>query len=316
MARLSLLAVVLAACFCLTLASFNDSIQAESNLMVGYWGQCSAGNEGSLASYCSGSTYDIIVIGFMPQFGSGGDISINFAGHCWQTFPGTNLLHCSDIGRDIQTCQSQGKRVFLSLGGGEGNYGLSSDDQGNQLAQTVWDMFLGGWTNNRPFDSAKLDGIDLDIEKGDPSHYGAFVNTLSNLFNKDTSKRYYISAAPQCPFPDAFDGPYSWGSALDQGKVDYIWVQFYNNLPTCGLPNPFNYHTWSNWAQNHSPKTRVVVGVLGANSGGAGFIDANGLQRALGGVRWDGQFGGVMVWDVSLAAQNNFGQQISQYLKN
>jgi chitinase len=112
---------------------------------------------------------------------------------CWQTFPGTNLLHCSDIGRDIQACQSQGKRVFLSLGGGDGNYGLSSDEQGNQLAQAVWDMFLGGWTNNRPFDGAKLDGIDLDIEKGDPSHYGAFVNTLSNLFNKDTSKRYYIS---------------------------------------------------------------------------------------------------------------------------
>jgi len=191
---------------------------------VGYWGQCSSGNEGSLASYCSGSTYDIIVIGFMPQFGSGGDISVNFAGQyvptpsmpcvvvcgcvrwltsgggysCWQTFPGTNLLHCSDIGRDIQTCQSQGKRVFLSLGGGDGNYGLSSDEQGNQLAQTVWDMFLGGWTNNRPFDGAKLDGIDLDIEKGDPSHYGAFVNTLSNLFNKDTSKRYYISYVFSC----------------------------------------------------------------------------------------------------------------------
>jgi chitinase len=112
---------------------------------------------------------------------------------CWQTFPGTNLLQCLDIGNDIQKCQSQGKRIFLSLGGGEGNYGLSSDDQGNQLAQTLWDMFLGGWSNTRPFGNVKIDGIDLDIEKGDPSHYGALVNRLSALYATDNSKRYYLS---------------------------------------------------------------------------------------------------------------------------
>jgi hypothetical protein len=49
---------------------------------VGYWGQDSSGSEGSLASYCSDNTYDIIVLGFAPQFGNGGDFQINFAGQC------------------------------------------------------------------------------------------------------------------------------------------------------------------------------------------------------------------------------------------
>lgn len=39
----------------------------------------------------------------------------------------------------------------------------------------------------------------------------------------DTSKQYYISAAPQCVRPDA-------SIPLDAMQaMDFIWVQFYNN---------------------------------------------------------------------------------------
>lgn len=33
--------------------------------------------------------------------------------------------------------------------------------------------------------------------------------------------RYYITAAPQCPFPDAYTGP-----AINQSRFDAIYVQF------------------------------------------------------------------------------------------
>jgi chitinase len=108
-------------------------------------------------------------------------------------FPGTKLLKCLQVGKDIETCQQRGKRVLLSLGGADGSYGLSNEGQAHVLAAQVWNLFLGGWSATRPFGSVKLDGIDLDLEAGSPSHFGAFVRSLKGNFTADSSKKYYIS---------------------------------------------------------------------------------------------------------------------------
>jgi len=34
---------------------------------------------------------------------------------------------------------------------------------------------------------------DLDLEAGDPSHFGAFLNALNNYFKTDSSKQCFIS---------------------------------------------------------------------------------------------------------------------------
>lgn len=44
---------------------------------------------------------------------------------------------------DIKTCQEKGKIVTLSIGGGTGQVGFTSDTQAIGFAQTIWDMFLG-----------------------------------------------------------------------------------------------------------------------------------------------------------------------------
>ena len=44
--------------------------------------------------------------------------------------------------------------------------------------------------------------VDLDIEGGSQAHFPAFLNQLKNHFN-GASKKYYLTAAPQCPYPDA-----------------------------------------------------------------------------------------------------------------
>ena len=62
-------------------------------------------------------------------------------------------------------------------------------------------MFLGGNHKFRPFEDAILDGIDLDIENGLPQYYNVFLDTLREYYSNQ-SKKYYISAAPQCVFPD------------------------------------------------------------------------------------------------------------------
>jgi chitinase len=99
---------------------------------------------------------------------------------------------------------AKGKRVFLSMGGASGAYGLANDGQAQGLAAQVWNLFLGGSSPTRPFGNAKLDGIDLDIEAGDPSHFGAFVRSLKANFTTDPSKRYYISHALHSSFFFAF----------------------------------------------------------------------------------------------------------------
>ena len=75
-------------------------------------------------------------------------------------FPGTALANCTAaMAQDIKTCQSKGKLVTLSLGGGTGQVGFSSDSQAQTFATQVWNMFLGGKSSTRPFGSVVLDGF-------------------------------------------------------------------------------------------------------------------------------------------------------------
>lgn len=47
-----------------------------------------------------------------------------------------------------------------------GSYSLSSPDDATEVANYLWNNFLGGQSSNRPLGSAVLDGIDFDIESG------------------------------------------------------------------------------------------------------------------------------------------------------
>lgn len=102
------------------------------------------------------------------------------------------------LANEIKYCQSQNKTIIVSLGGGIGKYGFNSKEEAENFAQTVWDMFLGGKSDHRPFDDVILDGVDLDIELGPQLYYTDFVNKLQSIWRL-SGKRYIMSAAPQCP---------------------------------------------------------------------------------------------------------------------
>lgn len=126
----------------------------------------------------------------------------------------------------------------------------------------------------------------------------------------DTSKKYYLTAAPQCPYPDAADSPMLDGAV----SFDAIWVQFYNNF--CGInsyvagsttQNSFNFETWDSWAKNTSKnsKVKVFLGVP-ANTGaaGTGYLSASSLAPVIQYSKTFSSFGGVMMWDASQAYAN------------
>nr|CAD1817883.1 unnamed protein product [Ananas comosus var. bracteatus] len=182
-----------------------------------YWGQ--NGNEGTLAETCATGNYEYVNIAFLPTFGNGQTPMINLAGHCDPYSNG-----CTALSHDIRSCQRRGIKVMLSIGGGAGSYYLTSSQDAMRVAEYLWDNFLGGSSSSRPLGDAVLDGIDFDIEGGTNQHWDELARYLKSY--RKGGRKVYLTAAPQCPFPDAWVG-----GALDTGLFDYVWVQFYNNPP-------------------------------------------------------------------------------------
>ena len=170
-------------------------LNQKTNFVV-YWG--STDNEGQLSDYCSDNTYDVIMLAFANAFDGDGVPQMSLDSCDGQD--------CSALSSQVQSCQDQGKTIILSVGGADGSYQLASDDFAKQVANHLWNMFLGGTGEDRPFgDGIILDGVDFDIEAGAQEADGYWVtliNRLRDLSKGDSSKHYYLSGAPQCVFPD------------------------------------------------------------------------------------------------------------------
>ncbi|KAI9281908.1 chitinase 1 [Sporodiniella umbellata] len=289
----------------LTSLGIQTAYTPEGPNVMYYWGQNSAGGastQGSLASYCQSGQVDVVLLSFLNIFNVGGLPQVNFASACEKSyFPNTQLLSCPAIGSDIKTCQRLGVKVLLSLGGAAGSYGFTSDSQGQQFAQTLWDLFGGGNSSTRPFGDAVIDGVDLDIEGGSSTGYAAFVNTFRSKFSA-AKKDVLIGAAPQCPFPDSI-----LGQVLNQASLDYVNVQFYNNYCSA-LGSSFNFDTWDQWARTQSPNKNIKVYLTlpgSSTAAGSGYVPISTIQSLLPSVTRYASYGGVSIWDASQAWNND-----------
>ncbi|KAF8390482.1 hypothetical protein HHK36_025008 [Tetracentron sinense] len=128
-----------------------------------YWGQNS--KEGTLADTCATGRFAYVNIAFLCVLGNNQTETLDLDDHC---DPYTN--GCTGLANDILACQSKGVKVMVSIGGGDGSYSLISSEDAKNVAQYLWDNYLGGKSPSRPFSDAVLDGIDFDIEGGSPLH--------------------------------------------------------------------------------------------------------------------------------------------------
>ncbi|GAV54123.1 hypothetical protein ZYGR_0AK06250 [Zygosaccharomyces rouxii] len=287
----------------LAIPSLAFDANSKQNVAV-YWGQSSAGSQQSLGDYCKSSDADIFLLSFLSNFP---DMNLDLSNAC------SGLSDCSSVGQDIQTCQQQGKIVLLSLGGASGQYGFSDDNEGEQFAQKLWDTFGGGSSDQRPFGDAVVDGFDFDIENNRPKGYAALATALRKKF-QESNKQFYISAAPQCYYPDA-----SVGDLLGNAQVDFAFIQFYNNY--CSVDGQFNWDTWKNFAETSSPNKdiKLFLGLPGSSSAaGSGYVgDVSTLKSTISQISGDSNFGGVSLWDASQAFNNNVdGQTYISEIKN
>lgn len=244
-----------------------------------YWGQ--NGNEGSLQDTCNTGNYGIVILAFLSTFGNGQTPQLNLAGHCDPPSGG-----CTGLSSEIAACKSQGIQVLLSIGGGAGSYSLSSTDDANQVADYLWNNFLGGQSGSRPLGDAVLDGVDFDIETGNNQHWDDLAKALKGHGN------VVLSAAPQCPFPDA-----SLNNAIATGLFDYVWVQFYNNPPCQYGGSADNLiSAWNQWTTVQA--NQVFLGLPASpEAAGSGFIPADVLKsQVLPSIKTSPKYGGVMLW--------------------
>lgn len=269
--------------------------------IVIYWGQNEG--EGKLIDTCNTGLYNIVNIAFLSAFGNFQPPKLNLAGHCEPPTGG-----CQKLTNSIRRCQRMGIKVMLSIGGATKTYSLSSADDARQVADYLWNTYLGGQSSFRPLGDAVLDGIDFDIELGQP-HYAALARRLSE--HSQQGKKIYLSAAPQCPFPDKL-----LNGALQTGLFDYVWVQFYNN-PECEFPsNQENFkRRWNQWTS--IPAKKLFVGLPAANAAfhGTGYVTKHVVKsQLLPFVRRSQKYGGVMLWDRYLDFQSGYSSAIKDYV--
>jgi len=249
-----------------------------------YWGQNS--NEGSLADTCATGNYQYVNIAFLSTFGNGQTAVLNLAGHC---NPSANT--CTRFSSEIKACQGRGIKVLLSIGGGAGSYSLSSADDAKQVANYLWNTYLGGKSNSRPLGDAVLDGIDFDIELGSTQHYDELARSLNGFSQQ---KKVYLAAAPQCPSPDAH-----LDAAIKTGLFDYVWVQFYNNRDCQYSGNANNLlNSWKTWTTVQAKQVFLGLPAATAAAPSGGFIPADVLKsQVLPSIKTSPKYGGVMIWN-------------------
>ncbi|XP_019458282.1 PREDICTED: G-type lectin S-receptor-like serine/threonine-protein kinase CES101 isoform X1 [Lupinus angustifolius] len=255
-----------------------------------YWGQNV--KEGNLSETCATAKYSFINIAFLTTFGSNQTPQLNLAGHCDPSSNG-----CTLIGKDIMNCQKQGIKVMLSIGGGsEGSYTLTSSEDAKNMSDYLWNNFLGGtnnYTSSRPFGDAILDGIDFVIY-GTKSYWDELAGYLKSHNNNTPTKTVYLTAAPECIFPDD-----SMGTALDTGLFDYVWVQFYNN-PSCdyakgSIDNIVN--AWNKWTTSLKG-AKIFLGLPADPTAAAtGYVPPDVLtSKVLPMINKSPNYGGLMLW--------------------
>ncbi|EOY02495.1 hypothetical protein SCA6_017726 [Theobroma cacao] len=247
-----------------------------------YWGQNQ--QEGTLADTCKTGRFEYVIISFLCVFGNNQIPQLDLDDHCDPSTKG-----CVGLADDIRSCQSRGVKVLLSIGGGDGVYILVSSEEAKEFADYLWNNYLGGNSTDRPFGDAVLDGIDFDIEGGSPSHYDELAGHLKNYTSE---KKVYLTAAPQCPFPDVYVG-----QALSTGLFDYVWMQFYNNYCEYKGNASDVKATFDEWSDG-VPATKFFLGLPAAPSGASsGFIPQNVLiSQILPLIKKADKYGGVMLW--------------------
>ncbi|KAJ3493329.1 hypothetical protein NLG97_g4800 [Lecanicillium saksenae] len=272
-----------------------------------YWG--ANDYQTTLDEVCSDDSYDIVNLAFLSHFFSAGGYPtlflspLNKPSAAQAARGATDLRDGTSLIPALQKCRNSGKKIFLAMGGAPGysDVRLKNDDQGRQIANTLWNLFGGGTKDAdlRPFGHFRVDGFDIDNETGDSTGYMAMIEQLRSNFATDSSRKYALSAAPGCGFP---------GDSITPeiaATVDHVWVQFYDTR-YCLIGDDNFYNKVRTWSQ--AVKGKLYIGATTRNTPDqVGYLGPQALLKALHKVQAMGlpNYSGAMLWEAELAVNNN-----------
>ncbi|XP_062198058.1 xylanase inhibitor protein 1-like [Phragmites australis] len=263
-----------------------------------FWGRNKY--EGSLREACDTGLYTTVIMSFFNVFGHG-RYWTDLSGH---PVPG--------VGNDIKHCQSRHITVLLSIGGGGDGYSLPSSRSAADVADHLWNVYLGGRRNGvfRPFGDAVVDGIDFFIDRGAPDHYDELARNLNRYSGR--GKKVHLTATPRCAFPD-----WHVERALATGLFERLHVRFYDDARCsynrAGLRGVIE--EWSKWTARY-PRSQVYLGLAAANVPGK-YGDKVSLEALyydlLPNVQKAGNYGGIMLWDRFYDKQTRYGAAVKYW---
>lgn len=276
--------------------------------VVIYYGKIDAKYEAStnLTTQCDNADIDIVLLAFATNIlGAGGYPELSFGGLCNATTSAqkaagaTGLYDCSGLGAQIFHCHDVGKKVFISIGGQNGNNTFASSSDATNAANVAWDIFGGGSADSdlRPFGDVVVDGFDLDNESGSWSYYTDFITALQELINDQTGREYYLSASTTC-------SSYAGNNPAPLSLLNmfyYIWPQFYS-APSCNLGTANFLPSFSSWsARLDGPRLYIGAPAWAGGTTGGGYENASDfattVEQAKKNVSANHNFGGVTLWD-------------------
>ncbi|OJD34351.1 cts1p [Diplodia corticola] len=195
------------------------SPSAAAGLAIYYGTSPSSPEDPSLVHLCADDSISTILLGHVHGFKpTNGFPIVDFAAagcttkHADDDRLAPGLAWCPELGRQVQTCQTRGKKVFLSLGGSpHGNSTLSFVDAADarRAAVMLWSLFGQGNPHGpdmRPLGEAAVDGFDFawtTTPSSSSSSVQAFADTLRTL--SDMRKNYkpsHLSRTSACTTDD------------------------------------------------------------------------------------------------------------------
>ncbi|KAI8942664.1 hypothetical protein NX059_000715 [Plenodomus lindquistii] len=290
-------------------AGFDPS--SKTNLAV-YWGQNSLGGSDSqqrLSVYCKDPAINIIPIAFVTAMNGPRSQPVlnlaNIGNKCNQTQP----LTCGEVEDDIKYCQSVGKTILLSLGGGQNsNFNYPDEASAKKGAEKLWLMFGPDQKKSdiiRPFGSAVVDGFDFDFEE-EFTNAAAFGRELRELMCR-SGKTYYLSVAPICArIPST--GTSIGQDLLDGVQIDMFLVQFYNggNSPSgCDINGAFNFDKWNSYVKSRNATFLMGLPAAELAAPHGGYVVPEKLKDVFGKTKGLDRMAGAMLWDISRTWDNS-----------
>jgi len=239
-----------------------------------WWGKNLVGNylpsrEQDLETLCKTSQYDVIYLsGMVDHFGTRSMPSLHLGNFCnaSNAFPGYmtstkgfTLPKCPRVEAWIAACQEMGKKVLLSVS--PMHETLKSDADGVKSAQNVWNMFLGGTSDTRPFGKVVLDGVDVAHRTNEVGYIG-FMNELRRLMDADTHT-YSLGISPECAFPSPRFGPTYDNTILKEfpTTVDFMNLMHLSSQ-VCSWGNQDLFWktatAWATWTKENAPQIQIL----------------------------------------------------------